>query len=891
MKDKNYVNLTVNPCKMCMPLGAVTAFYGVQGCMSIIHGSQGCSTYIRRHMATHYNEPVDIASSSLTEQGTVYGGEENLISGLKNLIKLYAPRVIGISTTCLAETIGEDVPRILAKIKDEEFCRGVSFIPVSSPGYGGTQYEGWFAATRAIVDTLAEKGEPNDSINIITPPMSPAEHRELKRIIDMFGIKCMLLPDISENLDRVYNPVYERLPQGGTRVENIRRMGGAAYTLELGLFSGQHSTGALLNERFGIPFERLPMPIGLRGTDLLIKKLSELCGRAVPEELKKERGRYLDAMVDSHKYCGVGRAVIFGEPDLVYGITRLCLESGVFPAVVAVGGKAGNLRELLDQEIAAQAAIQLQQGYEIVTETDFEKIGELAVKHKANMMIGSSDGRRIEEKTAIPLIRVGFPIHDRVGGQRQMNVGYTGSLSLMDQMANEMLRKAETSFRAENYQKYFTPKEEIQNEQISGEMPSGRSETEKKTLGHPCFSCSASGNARIHLPVAPACNIRCNYCTRKFDCVNESRPGVTSEVLTPEQAAARFIEVKKELQNLTVVGIAGPGDALANFEQTRQTLAAIRTLDPGVTFCLSTNGLMLPRYAKELIALSVSHITVTVNAADDETGARIYAYVDYDGVRYTGRQAASLLRKNQFEGIRMLSHAGVVVKVNIVLIKGINEEQIKSIVTEVKACGASITNIMQLIPVEGTAFENLELVSNKELNSVRRACEKILPQMYHCKQCRADAVGRLQEDLSLQYRGTGLRNGDESPVKEKSFRFAVSSKGGLIVNEHFGHTREFTIYDWSGGQAHYIGKRAVGQYCGGEDCGDEKTGVMEDLLETISDCDAVLCMRIGSEPKSRLTANGKAVFMTYDRIEKAVCEAAKSLMTVNKAKQAEAEIN
>jgi nitrogenase molybdenum-iron protein alpha/beta subunit/MoaA/NifB/PqqE/SkfB family radical SAM enzyme len=888
--NKNYVNLTVNPCKMCMPMGAVTAFYGIEGCMSIIHGSQGCSTYIRRHMATHYNEPVDIASSSLTEQGTVYGGEENLIAGLKNLIQLYSPKVIGIATTCLAETIGEDVPRIIDKVAEEEFCKGVTLIPVASPGYGGTQFEGWLAATRAVVANVPLDGTPNGAVNIVTSPMSPAEHRELKRIAASFGIDCILLPDISENLDSVYAPVYKRLPQGGTKLKDIRRMGGAAFTVELGLFTQERfSVGSYLKEKFNVPFARLPMPIGLRGTDELLKLFSKLSGRPIPEELKKERGRYLDAMVDAHKYCGEGRAVIFGEPDLVYGLSRLCLECGVFPSVVATGGKCDGIAAMLGDEIARQAALQLESGYEIITESDFEKIGELTVKYGANLMIGNSDGRRVEEKTGVALVRVGFPIHDRVGGQRQMSIGYDGSLRLMDSIANTLLARREGTFREENYKKYYNDGKTARHAAVNGTDAAGENagpkefdmEISKKTESHPCFNCAASGNARIHLPVAPACNIQCNYCTRKFDCVNESRPGVTSEVLTPAQAVEKYLQVRAKVPRLTVVGIAGPGDALANFDTTRSTLSEIRMADSNVTFCISTNGLLLPQYAGELPGLGVSHVTVTVNAADDETGSKIYDHIDYNGQRLQGAQAASILRNNQLEGIRMLAEAGIVVKVNIVMLKGINDGQIGEIVAMVKVCGASITNIMQLIPVEGSPFEKMELVSNRELTAMRRSCEAVLPQMYHCKQCRADAIGTLGNDISIQFRNSSkaFSDGRDGYMENKHFRFAVSSKSGIFIDQHFGHTKDFYIYDCTGDEVCYIEKRQVGQYCYGiGDCGGEKPAAIEDIIGAVGDCDAVLCMRIGTEPAANLRRSGKEVLMMYDRIENGVREAVKQLI-------------
>ncbi|MDR3588806.1 MAG: nitrogenase cofactor biosynthesis protein NifB [Negativicutes bacterium] len=270
---------------------------------------------------------------------------------------------------------------------------------------------------------------------------------------------------------------------------------------------------------------------------------------------------------------------------------------------------------------------------------------------------------------------------------------------------------------------------------------------------HPCYSADAQHKfARLHLPVAPACNISCNYCNRKFDCVNESRPGVTSEVLGPETAAAKFAWVKGELSNLAVVGIAGPGDALANWSDTRRTLELIRSQDPDVIFCLSTNGLMLPEYAAEILALGIGHVTVTVNCIDPEIGAKIYCNVVYQGVSYEGIPAARLLLANQLEGIRLLVEGGVLVKVNIVMISGINDLHIPAVVAKVKELGVFITNIMPMIPAPGSAFQHLIQTSMRDVNAMRDLCQVEIRQMRHCRQCRADAVGLLADDRSAEYR-------------------------------------------------------------------------------------------------------------------------------------------
>lgn len=274
----------------------------------------------------------------------------------------------------------------------------------------------------------------------------------------------------------------------------------------------------------------------------------------------------------------------------------------------------------------------------------------------------------------------------------------------------------------------------------------------EKAINHPCYSFEAHHQyARMHLPVAPGCNISCNYCSRKFDCVNESRPGVTSDVLTPEEGLARFQRVKAKLPNLTVVGIAGPGDALANWKNTKKTLELIRKVDQDITFCLSTNGLLLPELAEEIVQLGVHHVTVTANSIDPEIGALIYRNIHYHNHLYDGLEGAKLLISHQLQGIEALAEKGVLVKVNIVMLEGVNDHHIQEVVKRAKELGAFVTNIMPLIPAEGSKFENHPPTDPKRLSVVRKQCGEHLQQMTHCKQCRADAIGMLGQDCSDQF--------------------------------------------------------------------------------------------------------------------------------------------
>ncbi len=880
--SKHLVNLNVNPCKMCMPMGSSTAFYGIAKCMTILHGSQGCATYIRRHMATHYNEPVDIASTSLTEQGTIFGGEKNLLKGLTNVVKLYQPEVIGVATTCLAETIGEDVERIIATFHEQNPDLDVTIIPVASAGYGGTQYEGFFHALYAVVSHVKMDATPHEGINVITGILSPADTRALKALLDSTGLVYTLFPDLSDNLDGAHNPNYDRLPSGGTTLEAISKMAGARCTLELTTFAvEQLSPAEYLEQTYGVPYQRLPLPIGLRDTDALMHALKELGGEITPA-VRAERGRYLDAMVDSHKYNAEGRVAIFGEPDFVYSMTRLCCENGIMPVLVATGAKCPALSEKVTPDLEQVANLFFVDEFKVLDDADFDTIERYCNQLGVNLMIGSSDGRRVAEKLALPLVRCAFPIHDHVGGQRVRTILYDGGITLLDSATNLLLSRKEGAFREKMYDAYYQGGDSVAAQPTSVDTAGEKAAAlAAKTASHPCFNGCGSGYARMHLPVAPACNIQCNYCVRKFDCPNESRPGVTTEILSPEQARDKYLLVKSKVPHLSVVGIAGPGDSLAEWPKTSATLRLIREVDPDVTFCLSTNGLMLPVYADELVALGVSHVTVTLNAVDPAIGAKIYKHIHFMGVTYTGETAAAILMANQLAGVKRLCDLGIICKVNIVMLKGINDKHIPTVVETVKKLGCYITNIMQMIPVEGSAFEHMELTSNKEIMQMRNDCGETMLQMYHCRQCRADAVGTLDNDQSYEFRGC---SGDHTectaaPEQEsKPILFAVASKGGVLVDQHFGQANDFYIYEYHKGAIQFRERRSVSKYCDGNGCDGmgggrrdtEKAGRIDDILTTVGDCSAVVSMRIGDAPREKLQNRGILTITTYDRIEDAV---------------------
>lgn len=409
--------------------------------------------------------------------------------------------------------------------------------------------------------------------------------------------------------------------------------------------------------------------------------------------------------------------------------------------------------------------------------------------------------------------------------------------------------------------------------QCTGSCGSAGPVMHPETLRHPCYSFEGHKTfARMHIPVAPKCNIACNYCNRRYDCSNESRPGVTSEILSPEAALAKFLSVSEKMDNLSVVGIAGPGDALADWEKTKQSIELILEKSPDTVICLSTNGLLLPDLVEEIIALGVKHVTVTVNCTDPSIGAKIYRRITYRGISYSGEEGASLLWHNQRQGILKLTANGVLVKVNIVMMKGINERHIRHVVETVKGLGVFVTNIMPLIPAPGSAFAHHPQTSQKELDVMRAACELHLPQMRHCQQCRADAIGLLGEDRSAEFRSVTLSAAAAAPGEAASrpYTIAVATKSGTLVDTHFGHAEQFVIYSVGPEGISQLEKRDVEKYClGVEECDEEETR-RQPILASLADCDAVVSLRIGHSAKKRLQAIGILPLEHCDTIENAL---------------------
>jgi nitrogen fixation protein NifB len=423
-------------------------------------------------------------------------------------------------------------------------------------------------------------------------------------------------------------------------------------------------------------------------------------------------------------------------------------------------------------------------------------------------------------------------------------------------------------------------------------------EIRAKVENHPCYSEDAHHYfARMHVAVAPACNIQCHYCNRKYDCANESRPGVVSELLTPDQAVKKTMAVAANIPQMTVLGIAGPGDPLANPERTFETFRRLSEEAPDIKLCVSTNGLALPDAVEELSKHNIDHVTITINCVDPEIGAQIYPWIFWENKRIKGVKAAKILIEQQQKGLEMLVAKGILVKVNSVMIPGVNDKHLAEVSKIVKAKGAFLHNVMPLIAEaeHGTFYGVMGQrgPTQDELMDLQDSCSGDMNMMRHCRQCRADAVGLLGEDrgdeftldkieeMEIDYQAamekrkviheaiaeemhskraaaaeSAAKHAAETKLNTRPVLMAIATSGQGVINQHFGHAKEFLIYEASPDGVRFMSHRKTDLYCGGDDtCGDGES-VLQQTIRSLAGCEAVLCSKIGYEPWDMLEQAG-----------------------------------
>jgi nitrogenase molybdenum-iron protein NifN len=407
--------------------------------MPLIHGSQGCATYIRRYLISHFREPMDVGSTSFDESATIFGGQSNLAAAIKNMVTQYQPEVIGVCTTCLAETIGEDTEGILRQIRAEDPDLP-AIIHVSTPSFKGCQHRGFHDTVAAILQATARGGDPLTHLNLLPGPVSPADLRHLRELVEAFGLPLLMLPDYSETLDGPSLATYTPIPEGGVSLAEVATAGRALGTLQLGATLNP-GPGVCLEREHGVPLLTAGLPIGVRATDAVLDALATFAGpdAETPVWLTAERGRLVDAYVDGHKYTSGKRVAVVGDPDLAVAVAGFCAEIGLVPVLVASGALTHRMATALAGLGLDPATI------EVMEDADYDGIARRVTELKPDLVLGPSKAYPTTRALGIPLVRIGFPVHDRIGAGRILHLGYRGTQRLFDEVANALLAHQQDS--------------------------------------------------------------------------------------------------------------------------------------------------------------------------------------------------------------------------------------------------------------------------------------------------------------------------------------------------------------------------------------------------------------------------------------------------------------
>jgi nitrogenase molybdenum-iron protein beta chain len=437
----------INPIFTCQPAGAQYVSIGIKDCIGIVHGGQGCVMFVRLLISQHLKESFEIASSSVHEDGAVFGALNRVETAVDVLLMRYPDvKVVPIMTTCSTEVIGDDVDGVVRKLNEgllqEKYPgREVHLIAIHTPSFVGSMVSGYDVAVKDIVSHFAKKDQPNGKINLITGWVNPGDVTALKHLLSEMQIDATVLFEI-ESFDSPLMPHGNHVSHGNTTIEDLTGTANALGTIALNTYEGG-KTAKFLEKEFDVPAIIGPTPIGIRNTDTFLQNLKRMTGKPIPESLVRERGLAIDALTDlTHLFLAGKRVAIYGNPDLVIGLTEFCLDLEMKPLLVLLGDDNTGYKN--DPRIKA---LQEKVDYkmEIITNADFWEL-EKRIKNEGmelDLILGHSKGRFIAIDNNIPMVRVGFPTYDRAGLYRQPVVGYAGAIWLAEQMANTLFTDME----------------------------------------------------------------------------------------------------------------------------------------------------------------------------------------------------------------------------------------------------------------------------------------------------------------------------------------------------------------------------------------------------------------------------------------------------------------
>jgi nitrogenase molybdenum-iron protein beta chain len=415
------------------------ASLGVHGCFPHSHGSQGCCAYHRSALTRHYKEPVMAGTSSFTEGASVFGGQANLLQAINNIFTVYKPELIAVHTTCLSETIGDDIPQIVGKAEAEgKIPIGKRVIHTNTPSYVGSHVTGFANMTRSLVDYLAEStGHKTKQINILPGWVEPSDMREIKRLVKEMNIPFVMYPDTSDVLDTPLDGKFHMYPKGGATTAQIASSGDSKATIALGRFTSGPAA-KLLDTKHKVPCEILDLPIGLTATDRFIDALRKVAGVVVPDSISDERGRLIDLMADMHQYFYGKRVALAGDPDQLLALTEFLITLDMKPVYIVTGTPGKKFeRRLAEITDGLDYSIKMKQPGDLLTLHQWIK------EEPVDLIIGNTYAKYIARDEDIPFVRFGFPIFDRVGHSLFPSVGYTGAMRLAEKILGVIMDRFE----------------------------------------------------------------------------------------------------------------------------------------------------------------------------------------------------------------------------------------------------------------------------------------------------------------------------------------------------------------------------------------------------------------------------------------------------------------
>jgi len=447
---KERTALTVNPAKTCQPVGAMYAALGVHGCLPHSHGSQGCCSYHRSALTRHYKEPVMAATSSFTEGSSVFGGQANLMQAIETIFTVYEPEIIAVHSTCLSETIGDDLNQIVIKAREEgKVPLGKFVIQAATPSYVGSHVTGYANMLEAFVKYFAEKtDEKRRQINLLSGWVEPADMRELKRLMRVMKIKSVLLPDTSDVLDTPMTGKFEMYPKGGTTIPEMVSMGDSMQTLGLGEWATQKAA-ITLDNTCKVPFEITDIPVGIKATDRFIQALAKAGRVSIPEQISEERGRLLDVITDMHQYLYGKRVAVYGDPDNIIPLIEFLVDMDMKPVYIVSGTPGKRFEERMEGILSERIP---EAKYKNGPQADMFLMHQWIKENPVDLLIGNTYGKYIARDENIPFVRMGFPIIDRIGHSYFPTIGYMGGLRIVEKILSVLMDKQDSSCLEEKFE-------------------------------------------------------------------------------------------------------------------------------------------------------------------------------------------------------------------------------------------------------------------------------------------------------------------------------------------------------------------------------------------------------------------------------------------------------